>query len=60
MIKKLINYLTSPSKTEEQLYLESATDLCDLENRMKQISHSNAPFQIRHRTRMETYKGIYQ
>lgn len=60
MIKKIIEYFFTPKKSEEQLYLESATDLCDLETRMKKVSFGNAPFQIRNRVKIHNYKGIYQ
>lgn len=60
MIKKIIQYLTTPTKSEEQKYLESATDICDLENRMRRINYGTAPYQIKYRLFLNSHKGMYQ
>lgn len=60
MLQKIINFINNFSKSEEQQYLENSSDICDLENRMKNLKYGNAPFQIRNDTVLKSYRGIYQ
>ena len=39
MIKAIVEWWTKPSQTPEEKYLSQATDLVDLENRMKQLRY---------------------